>query len=231
DRLPVVPGQFVERLAARRRRASLALTRRAGLRSDGRRHSQRRQWLGPGRLQEGRGAGPADRPAAVRPGQLRVCQRLGEAGESQSVHRRRDHPNARVSALAWLGRRADRGRLAGSAGHLGELRAGVRPVRLVLSLADRDQHRLDPSRGHDGEPTTRITRADTNWQTRDIMKPYNTPDQPKRGVWIMEQADHHKGMRKAKISLARPLAWSLAALPLALTVAALAVNWSAGEQW
>ena len=51
------------------------------------------------------------------------------------------------------------------------------------------------------------------------MKPYNTPDEPKRGAWIMEQADHPKEMRMAKIALARPLAWSIAALSLALAVA------------
>src|SRR6266487_306344 len=53
----------------------------------------------------------------------------------------------------WLGRRVDRRRLAGCARCLGQLRSRIHPIRLVLSLADRDQHRLDSSRPGVGTPT------------------------------------------------------------------------------
>src|SRR5262245_22163190 len=58
-----------------------------------------------------------------------------------------------------MGRRADRGSLAGSARRLGELGVGICPVRPELSLADRDQRRADSSRGRGREPTARIAKA------------------------------------------------------------------------
>jgi hypothetical protein len=86
-----------------------------GLRFDGCRHGRRRGRLAPSRFQERSGFGSSDRPAAVRPGQLRICQYLGDAGESQPGHQPGEHSNAHVSALAELGRPADRRGLAGRA--------------------------------------------------------------------------------------------------------------------
>src|SRR5688572_3486294 len=68
-------------------------------------------------------------------------------------------------------------------------------------------------------------------QTRVIMKPYDTHDEQMRRAWIMEQPDLPDEMGVNKIALARPLAWSLAALSLTLTVGGLAVRWRAGPQW
>jgi hypothetical protein len=47
----------------------------------------------------------------------------------------------------------------------------------------------------------------------------------------MEQPNRPDGMRMNKTALARPLAWSLDALSLVLTLAGLAAAWHAGEKW
>jgi hypothetical protein len=52
----------------------------------------------------------------------------------------------------------------------------------------------------------------------------------------MEQAEHPKGVRMAKLTLARPLAWSIAALSLALAITGLGFNILArfqghGDEW
>jgi hypothetical protein len=67
--------------------------------------------------------------------------------------------------LGWAGVTIAVGLLA--ARRLGQLRAGVRALRLVLSLANRDQYCADASRWRGGEPTTRITRADRSMNRTD----------------------------------------------------------------
>jgi hypothetical protein len=52
-----------------------------------------------------------------------------------------------LATLAGLGWRGNSRRLAGGARRLGKLRTRVHPVRLVLSLANCDQHCVDPARG------------------------------------------------------------------------------------
>ena len=59
------------------------------------------------------------------------------------------------------------------------------------------------------------------------MKPYNSNDELMPGSWIMERDD--RPMKK--IDVARPLAWSLAALSLTLAVAGLVLSLRVGQQW
>src|SRR6266545_967338 len=63
------------------------------------------------------------------------------------------------------------------------------------------------------------------------MKPYNTNDEPPPGAWIMERPSRPDDRPMKKIDVTRPLAWSLAALSLLLTLVGLAAGWRAGEEW
>jgi signal transduction histidine kinase len=56
------------------------------------------------------------------------------------------------------------------------------------------------------------------------MKPYTTNDELMHGVWIMEQPDRPDDLHMNMTGAARPLAWSIAALSVALVVIDLAVN-------
>src|SRR4051812_18037439 len=62
------------------------------------------------------------------------------------------------------------------------------------------------------------------------MKPYNTNDESTPGAWIMEQPNRPGRMRMNKTDVARPLAWSIAALSVTLVVIDLAINILAGVQ-